>query len=105
MTADRSTIKADGQDLAFIIVEVVDNAGNVVPDAALPLEISVKGAGMLMAAASADLKDLEPTVSPRFTTWCGRGMIVVRGLKKKGTVTVVVKSELPTAKTVIQTTP
>ena len=59
----------------------------------------------LMAAASANLKDLEPTVSPRLTTWCGRGMIVVRSLKKKGRVTVETKSTLPTAKTVIQSVP
>ena len=105
MTTDRSVIKADGQDLAFIIVEIVDKEGNVVPDAAIPLEITVKGTGTLMAAASADLKDLEPTISPRFTTWCGRGMVVVRSSKKKGRATVEVKSKLPTAKTIIQTTP
>ena len=105
MTTDRSTIKADGQDLAFIIVEIVDKEGNVVPDAAIPLEISVNGSGTLLAAASADLKDLEPTISPRLTTWCGRGMVVVRSSNKKGRVTVEAKSELPTAKAVIQTVP
>lgn len=105
MTTDKNTLKADGQDLAFIVVEIIDSEGNVVPDAAIPLDIHVKGAATLMAAASANLKDLEPTVSPRLTTWCGRGMIVVRSLKKKGRVTVETKSALPTAKTVIQSVP
>ena len=105
MTTDKNTLKADGQDLAFIVVEIIDSEGNVVPDAAIPLDIHVKGAATLMAAASANLKDLEPTVSPRLTTWCGRGMIVVRSLKKKGRVTVETKSTLSTAKTVIQSVP
>ena len=84
LTADRSVLKADGQDLSFITLEVVDSEGRVCPEAALPCEITVNGQGKLMAAASADLKDSEPSTSSRVTTWKGRALIVVRSPQKKG---------------------
>ena len=97
LTPDRRVVSADGQDLAFITVEVVDKKGRVVPDAAIPCEVSVGGCGQLMAAASADLKDLEPTTSPKMTTWKGRSLIVVRSSRKAGSIHVAVKSQLPAA--------
>ncbi len=97
LAADRKSIAADGQDLAFITVEVVDGEGRVVPDASLPVSVKLTGQGSLLAAASADLKDLEPMVSPRVTTWKGRAMIVVRSTQKAGAVKVTALSSLPTA--------
>ena len=97
LTPDNSIIKADGQDLAFITVEVVDSKGRVCPDAAIPCEAIVKGQGTLLSFASADLKDLEPYTSPKVTTWKGRALLVVRSTQKKGSVQVSIKSSLPTA--------
>jgi beta-galactosidase len=97
LTPDRSVITADGQDLSFITVEVVDKNGMVCPDAAIPCEAIVKGQGQFLAFASADLKDREPYTSPRVTTWKGRALLVVRSTQKKGNVQVSIKSDLPTA--------
>ena len=97
LTADRQTVTADGQSLAFITVEVVDQSGRLCPEAAIPCDVLVSGQGRLMAAASADLKDREPTTSNRVTTWKGRAMIVVRSTAKRGKMQVSVKSTLPTA--------
>ena len=103
LTADRRVIKADGQDLAFIVVEVVDKAGNVCPDAAIPCEAIVKGQGSLLSFASADLKDREPYTSSHVTTWKGRALLVVRSKEKKGRTQISIKSSLPTASLTIQT--
>ena len=97
LTADRSVITADGQDLAFITLEVVDREGRVCPDAAIPCEAIVEGQGKMMAFATADLKDREPKTSPRVTTWKGRALLVVRGSQSKGKAQVTIKSSLPTA--------
>lgn len=75
-------LQYDGQDLAFFILEVRDANGNIVPDAEVPCEVNVKGEAQLLAAASANMKDPEPTTSPKFTTWKGRALIVARTLKK-----------------------
>ena len=103
LSLDRKTITADGQDLAYVTVEVVDSKGRVCPDAAIPCEAVVKGQGQLMAFASADMKDREPATSPRVKTWKGRALLVVRSNKSKGKVQVSIKSSLPTASTTIQT--
>ena len=75
---------ADGQDLAFIYVDVVDKDGNIVADADIPVTVSVKGQASLLAAASANLKDLEPKTSPNVTTYKGKAIIVVRSGRKAG---------------------
>ncbi len=99
LTPDRHIITADGQDLAFITVEVIDLEGRVCPDAAIPCEAVVKGQGQLLAFASADLKDHEPTTSPRVTTWKGRALLVVRSTGKKGRIQINIKSSLPSSAT------
>jgi beta-galactosidase len=95
LTADRLTMKADGQDLAFVSIEVVDSNGRVCPETAIPCEVNVSGRGRLLAAASALLKDTEPYATPIVKTWKGRALIVVRSTQKAGTARVSVKSSLP----------
>ena len=104
LTPDRRVITADGQDLAYVTIEVVDSNGNVCPDAAIPCEAIVKGQGSLLAFASADLKDREAYTSPKVTTWKGRALLVVRSTQKNGRAQVSIKSSLPTASLTIQTT-
>ncbi len=104
LTPDRRVITADGQDLAYVTIEVVDSKGNVCPDAAIPCEAIVKGQGSLLAFASADLKDREAYTSPKVTTWKGRALLVVRSTQKNGRAQVSIKSSLPTASLTIQTT-
>ena len=97
LTPDRTVMTADGQSLTFITVEVLDKQGTFVPEAVIDCEATVKGAGKLLAFASADLKDTEPYTSPRVKTWKGRALLVIRSTQKGGSVSVSIKSPLPTA--------
>ena len=97
LTPDRNVMAADGQSLTFVTIEVVDKDGTPVPEAAISCEATVKGAGKLLAFASADLKDTEPYTSPRVKTWNGRALLVIRSTQQKGSVNVTIKSALPTA--------
>lgn len=97
LTPDRQVMTANGQNLTYITIEVIDSKGNVCPDAAIPCEAVVKGQGSLLSFASADLKDREPYTSPRVTTWKGRALLVVRSTSKKGTTQISIKSTLPTS--------
>jgi beta-galactosidase len=97
LTPDRTVMAADGQSLTFVTIEVVDKDGTPVPEAAISCEATVKGAGKLLAFASADLKDTEPYTSPRVKTWNGRALLVVRSTQQKGSVSVIIKSTLPTS--------
>ena len=97
LTPDRTVMTADGQSLTFVTVEVLDKQGTLVPEAAIDCEATVKGAGKLLAFASADLKDTEPYTSSHVKTWKGRALLVVRSTQKGGSVNVSIKSALPTA--------
>ncbi len=97
LTPDRTVMAADGQSLTFVTVEVIDKNGWVCPNTPIDCEAIVKGQGQLLAFASADLKDTEPYTSPRVKTWKGRALLVVRSTQQKGSVSVSIKSSLPTA--------
>ena len=97
LTPDRTVMTADGQSLTFVTIEVIDKDGTPVPEAAISCEATVKGAGTLLAFASADLKDTEPYTSPHAKTWKGRALLVVRSTQQKGSVSVSIKSALPAA--------
>ena len=103
LTADKQIMKAGGQDLTYVTVEVVDKQGRICPNADIPCEAFVSGQGTLLSFASADLKDTEPYTSSQVKTWKGRATLVVRSTQKKGTAQVRIKSNLPTASLTIKT--
>ena len=93
LTADKSTFLADGQDLIYVTVEILDRNGLVCPDAAIPLTATVKGSGSLLSFASADLKDTSVYTDAHCTTWKGRALLAVRSSAKSGSVSVTVKGD------------
>ena len=93
LTADKSTFLADGQDLIYVTVEILDRDGLVCPNAAIPLTATVKGAGSLLSFASADLKDTSVYTDAHCTTWKGRALLAVRSSAKSGSVSVTVKGD------------
>ena len=86
-------MKADGEDLAFVQVEVVDREGRLCPDAAVRLRLEVTGTGSLAAAGNADIKDTDPYTDLQMTTWKGRGLIVLRSNGKAGKAVLTVSPE------------
>lgn len=92
LTADRKVINADGNDLVFVTVEVLDGKGLPQPNADNELTFTVKGAGTLIAAGSADIKDEDSYVNSTHKLWKGRALAVVRSNGKKGNITLTVTS-------------
>lgn len=81
---ENNDIEANGEDLAFVQVEVVDKNGNICPNASVELETSVTGQGTLAAMGNADIKDTDSYTDTRHKTWKGRALIVIRSSKKSG---------------------
>lgn len=75
---DRTRIGADGQDLSFVEITVVDKDGTPCPDAALPLEVTVRG-GRLVALCNGDPTSLESFAGRTMRTFSGKCMAVVSG--------------------------
>ncbi len=88
LRADRSVINADGHDLSFVTVEVVDKDGNVCPNAANEVTFKVSGRGSLIGVGNADIKDLGLTTDATHNTWKGRAQGVVRASTKSGNIKV-----------------
>jgi beta-galactosidase len=55
---DRAAINADGLDLSFVTVEVVDSEGRLVPEADHVITFSVSGPGEIVATDNGDPTDL-----------------------------------------------
>lgn len=101
LTTQEQSIKADGQDLAFVVVEVLDKDGNIVSDATNEIEFSVHGAGTLEATGSADLKDEKSYMASVRKVWKGRAIAVIRSTKQKGKVTLKAVSKGLSSDTII----
>jgi beta-galactosidase len=88
LTADRPSIRGSRNDLAYVTVEVVDSAGQLVPDAVVPVSLSVGGVAELAAAGTANPKDVESFRRPRPKTFHGRCLAIVRPKGTSGAATV-----------------
>ena len=93
LTADRTTLKADGQDLAFITVELIDGNGTVNLTANNELTASVSGPATLIGFGNADIKDCDRYTDNTHKAWKGRALLVVRSSGKKGKATITVQSK------------
>ena len=81
LTADRSTISADGYDLSYITVEAVDSKGRAVPTADLMLDFSVTGAGELFGVDNGNAADTLSLKGSRKAMFSGKALGVVRSIK------------------------
>ena len=93
LTADRTTLKADGQDLAFITVELTDAGGIVNPTANNELTASVSGPATLIGFGNADIKDSDRYTDSTHKAWKGRALLVVRSTGKKGRATITLQGK------------
>lgn len=87
LVADRSEINADGKDLSFITVRVVDKNGNLCPDASHKIKFSVKGAGEFCAVANGDPSSLESFQEPQMSVFHGQLTAIVKAAETAGDIT------------------
>lgn len=92
LRAERPTIKANGMDLAYIHVDVLDENGNPSIDTPVNLTASVSGAGKFLAIGSGNPCTEENFTSSRLT-WHGAALVCARAGREKGELTITVTSE------------
>jgi len=88
LVADRSTIKADLNDLSYVSVEIVDSKGNVVPwvdDMEVTYELM--GNATIAGVGNGSASDMSSFQQNHKKVFQGRGMVIVRPKGNEGTVT------------------
>lgn len=91
-SVDRNEIKADGRDLSFITIKVIDAEGWTVPTADHKISFSVEGPGEIVATDNGAQMDFTPFPSHKRDAFNGLALVIVRGEKGK-TGTILVKAE------------
>lgn len=84
LVADRLQLQADGKDLAYITVRVVDKDGNLCPADDRMVIFSVKGAGYYKAAANGDPTSLDLFHLPKMPVFSGQLTAIVQTSEESG---------------------
>jgi beta-galactosidase len=79
MVADRQAIRADGLDLAFVTVRIVDRNGVTAPRAANSVRFAIEGPGEIVATDNGDPTSFESFQSHERKTFNGQCLVIVRG--------------------------
>ena len=100
--ADKSSLAADGQDLLYLTVSMVDKDGNLCPDADDELTFDVSGAATFKAVCNGDATSLEMFHLPHMRLFHGQLVVTVQSNKAKGKVKMDVKAPARNISTIWQ---
>lgn len=84
LVTDRSSLQADGKDLAYVTLRIVDKDGNLCPNDGRLVSIKVKGAGKYRASANGDPTCLDLFHKPEMHAFGGMLTVIVQSGEKTG---------------------
>jgi beta-galactosidase len=86
LTADRATIHANGQDLAFVTVEITDTDGRLRPDADPAVRFAVSGPATIAGIGTGDLASPESYQANPHRAFQGRALVILRTTSAAGAI-------------------
>jgi beta-galactosidase len=89
LTAERTEIDADGEDLVVLTVSAVDSQGRAVPTADVLVDFKVTGEGALIGVGNGDPNCQESDKEPRRSLFSGLAQVIVQATKTAGTIEIV----------------
>lgn len=102
LQTDYTSLKADGKDLAYVTVRVVDKEGNLCPTDGRRLNFRVKGAGSYHASANGDPTCLDLFHLPQMHAFNGMLTVIVQAGETAGNLELQVSAKgLKTARLVL----
>ncbi|MDO4461348.1 MAG: glycoside hydrolase family 2 TIM barrel-domain containing protein [Bacteroidia bacterium] len=93
LTADRGQIVADGRDLSFVTVEVVDSLGNVCPNADNEITFDIDGTGVIAGVDNGSPISLERFKDNKRKAFYGKCLVVIQSKREYGNIRLVAESE------------
>lgn len=101
ITADRENICADGKDVSHIIIEVIDDEGNMVPTADNLISLEIEGHGNLIGFDNGNPASHEDFKYNHRRTFNGLCLAIIQSSFEKGKITVKATSDGLASDTVI----
>ncbi|HEY9003159.1 MAG TPA: beta-galactosidase GalB [Mucilaginibacter sp.] len=103
LIADRKNIKADGKDLSFITVKILDKDGNVVPTADNLVDFKINGNAFIAGVDNGSETDLDSFKASSRHAFNGLALAIVQTKQKVGAITFTAVSKgLQSATVVLQ---
>lgn len=92
LTPDRPAIDADGRDLSYLLVEILDKDGNLCPNADNEVTFTVNGAGFNAGVDNGSPVSLERFKADHRKAFYGKAMLIIQNNGEEGPVTVTATS-------------
>ena len=86
LTPDQPGLMASRDDLSYVMVQVADEDGHVIPDAGVPVSFTLTGAGELAAVGNGNPKDVASFRQPHRRTYQGVCVAIVRPTGQPGSI-------------------
>ena len=93
LVPEKQSMRADGHDVLYVGIEVVDGHGRVVPDAAVTLKARVEGCAILAGFGTGNPITDEGYTDTETTTYRGRALAVLRSGYEKGEAAVIIEAD------------
>ena len=93
LTPNRKSLNADGEDLLYIMVQVADKDGNIVPTDEREVKFTTKGAGSFRATANGDPTSLRSFQEPVMDLFSGAATAIVQSGDTPGVITFTAKAK------------
>ncbi|MBV8781417.1 MAG: DUF4982 domain-containing protein, partial [Phycisphaerae bacterium] len=86
LTADRSSIAADGNDLSFVTVKILDKNGNLCPNASQNMTYAIEGPGSIAGLDDGDATNHQRFQGTEHHVFHGMGLAIIRGSTTAGAI-------------------
>ncbi|MDE5774381.1 MAG: DUF4982 domain-containing protein, partial [Muribaculaceae bacterium] len=93
LTPHVSSLKADGEDLVYVTVQVADRDGNIVPTDTREVKFTVRGDGTFRATANGDPTSIRPFHKPETDLFAGAATVILQAGDHPGHLTLTAKSK------------
>lgn len=93
LTPDKTILKANGEDLSYLLVEALDKDGNLCPLADNDIDIQLKGKGQIAGVGNGNPQSFEPFKSTKVKLFYGKAMIIVEAGFETGPLDINVSSK------------
>ena len=104
LVIDRKRLKADGNDLSYITVKILDKDNNIVPDADNLVKFKITGPASIAGVDNGSQSSMEPFKADQRKAFHGLCLAIVQAGKQKGDITFTATATgLTTATVIIKT--